>query len=187
MSKMRSYGAARGLYSLLALIAWSMIGIGVFAAVTSLGSTNSYLPKTIIIAFFFASTALAIFGLFLLANIQNGRAAVDTAEYTQQMLKIARDQLAVSREALKGGMAPEMSFDTKPDLDSSTKTAGYTPPENKQIAEVHENDPEVEKGDKDGFLEYGGKMIEVKGGTYFLDGAIFTSLEKARAKIEKKR
>ena len=186
MSKMRSYGTARGLFSLLSFVAWSMIFIGVFVAVMAAGNTSQYAPKMLTIAIAIFGVTFAVFGLFLLAIIQNSRATVDNAEYTQQMLKIARDQLAVSREALKGGTAPEVSFETKPDLDSSTKTAGYTPPENKQIAEVHENDPEVEKGDKDGFLEYSGKMIEVKGGTYFLDGAIFTSLEKARAKIEKR-
>lgn len=149
-------------------------------AVIATGNTLQDASKILNIAI--AGAIFAVYGLFLLAVIQNSRATVDTAEYTQQMLKIARDQLAVSREQLKLGMASKVSFKAESDHENATKIAGYTPPTNKQISEAHTNDPEVEK---DGLLEYNGKMIEVHNGTYFLDGTIFTSLEKARAKIKK--
>ncbi|SDM12565.1 hypothetical protein SAMN04488026_11851 [Aliiruegeria lutimaris] len=47
--------------------------------------------------------ALAFLGFLGLVFCQIGRANVDTAEYTQQGLKISREQLEISRQALKQG------------------------------------------------------------------------------------
>ncbi len=44
---------------------------------------------------------IGITGFILVAFVQMGRATVDTAEYTQQMLKLSRDQLEVSKQSLK--------------------------------------------------------------------------------------
>ena len=51
--------------------------------------------------------AISFAGFIGLALVQIGRAAVDTAEYTQQMLQIARDQLQVSKQGLNQGKALE--------------------------------------------------------------------------------
>ena len=99
---MRSYEAARSLFSFLGFIAWSVIVIGVLVALVGAGSVSQYAGGGAGLLAMVPGFGIAIAGFILLAFVQMGRAGVDTAEYTQQMLKISRDQLEVSRQALKG-------------------------------------------------------------------------------------
>lgn len=62
-------------------------------------------------------------GFILLALVQMGRASVDSAEYSQQMLKIARDQLQISKQGLKQSQDKQLGFS---DLQSQTGTPSST-------------------------------------------------------------
>ncbi len=53
---------------------------------------------------------LAMLGFFGLALVQMGRANVDSAEYGQQALQVARDQLDVSRQSLQQGKQLAASY-----------------------------------------------------------------------------
>lgn len=109
MSTMRSYDAARGLFSFLAFIAWSAVVVGVIAAFGG-AQMRTGLDGAVGIMGALPGIGIAILGLFQVAVIQAARATVDTAEYTQQMLKIARDQLDVSIQSLKQGERIETGF-----------------------------------------------------------------------------
>lgn len=105
---MRSYEAARSLFGILAFLAWAVVAIGVVAAFIGAESVPSYAGDEMVLLALAPGIGIGILGLVLVAFVQMGRANVDTAEYTQQMLKISRDQLDVSRQALKqGASAPE--------------------------------------------------------------------------------
>lgn len=176
MSGMRSYGAARGLFSFLAFVAWSMIVIGIIAAVLVVGESSSRAPRMMIVIFLISSLALSVFGLFLLAAIQNGRATVDTAEYTQQMLKIARDQLEVSNQALKQGYETAASFSTQAEPESTKQANGYTSKEQPPKPELKS---EVTKS-----IDYKGESIQKLASGYQYKGASFRSLDAVRTYVD---
>lgn len=112
---MRSYEAARTYFSILEVVSKIIIIIGGIVALISLlalgemsrdwgGSPLAGLVGIV-------PGVIVMFAGFLgMVVVQIGRAGVDTAEYTQQMLKIARDQLEVSQQALRGPNASARSF-----------------------------------------------------------------------------
>jgi len=104
---MRSYEAARGLFSFLAICSWAIIIVGgIVALVTgaTIGSSFGGSPNAMALIFaFMPGAGISLVGLYGLAMVQMARAGVDSAEYGQQALGVARQQLEVSREALNQG------------------------------------------------------------------------------------
>jgi hypothetical protein len=108
---MRSYEAARSLFSFLSFIAWCLIIAGIGAAILG-GMIGAELAQWNRVPTFVGRLigalpgfGLSIFGFLSLAMAQTGRAGVDSAEYGQQMLQISRDQLEVSRQSMRQGEA----------------------------------------------------------------------------------
>lgn len=99
---MRSYETARTLFSFLAFWAWCVVIAGVLVALVSAAGASQYGGAGAGLLATAPGIGIGIAGLILVAFVQMGRATVDTAEYTQQMLKIARDQLEVSQQGLNG-------------------------------------------------------------------------------------
>ncbi len=124
MSTMRSYDAARGLFSFLAFIAWSAVVVGVIAAFGGAQMRTGF-GGAVGIMGALPGIGIAILGLFQVAIIQAARATVDTAEYTQQMLKIARDQLEVSKQSLKQGERIETGFGALKQSEPTKAKAGF--------------------------------------------------------------
>ena len=121
---MRSYEAARSVFGILEIVSWIVIAIGgliAFVALIALDEMGSSFGGSPIVGLAGIVPGLVIMfaGLLGLVAVQIGRAGVDTAEYTQQMLKIARDQLEVSQQALRGHETPANSF-----ADAVAKAAG---------------------------------------------------------------
>ena len=111
--KMRSYGVARAIYSFLALLCWGQIIIGAMIgaagltisgghAIQGVGMPAMTFGITMAVAF-----VMVVMGIFGLANVQSGRTNVDVAEYTQQLLKVARDQIEISQQTLTSGPADD--------------------------------------------------------------------------------
>ena len=107
---MRSYEAARSLFSFLGFIAWSVVVFGVLVALVSAAGGSRFGGAGAGLLAMVPGVAIGIAGFILVAFVQMGRATVDTAEYTQQMLKIARDQLDVSKQGLNQGKVLEQGF-----------------------------------------------------------------------------
>lgn len=184
---MRSYEAARSLFSFLAFCAWSVVVIGVLAGLIGAGGASQYGGASAGFLAMVPGIGIVLAGLLLLAFVQMGRAGVDTAEYTQQMLKISREQLEVSKQSQRGPSHSPQKFPATPKAEgdtSSRPTSHGTPRPPQKVEPV--NDPDVEKGHKDGWIEYKGKSIEVQNATYYLSGSIFTSLEQVQSAIDKK-
>jgi hypothetical protein len=107
---MRSYEAARSLFSFLAFVAWMVIIAGVLIALIGAKGASIYGGAGAGLLAAMPGIGIAMMGFLQLAFVQIGRAGVDTAEYTQQMLKISRDQLEVSQQSLKQGKRFEAGF-----------------------------------------------------------------------------
>lgn len=111
---MRSYEAARGLFSFLGFMSWAVIIIGALLAFSggTIGGTGFGRNSGGMTALLGAAPGiiLAMLGFYGLALVQMGRAGVDSAEYSQQSLEVARQQLEVSREVLDQGKKTAASY-----------------------------------------------------------------------------
>lgn len=190
---MRSYEAARLYFGILEFIGWCVIigGIIFFFVGLSTGSqVNLYGNRSGGMAFIGAVPGLAIMFLGFLGLVfaQIGRAGVDSAEYAQQSLKIAREQLDISKQALKQGATPDAGFAAlqaaKDDLRSGQEPAVPVPkPSFADVKPADEAKTEVAPQPSE-TIEYRGKSIRVVEGGYDFGGTIFETLEKAKARVE---
>jgi hypothetical protein len=110
---MRSYHAARAVFSLFSTLAWILILGGVILAVIGFARGPSISPYNPDLASTLAAipgVLLSIFGFVMLVLAQTGRAGVDTAEYSQQMLKASRDHMEVSQQLVRQGEKLEQGY-----------------------------------------------------------------------------
>ncbi len=91
--QMRSYGTARGIFSFLEFVGWSVVVIGIIVGLIMAESAGRYVSDGQKFMLFLMGASSSLVGLFMVGAVQNWRAGVDSAEYGQQMLKISRDQL----------------------------------------------------------------------------------------------
>ncbi|PWE34094.1 hypothetical protein DDZ14_02750 [Maritimibacter sp. 55A14] len=131
--------------------------------------------------------------------MQNGRATVDMAEYTQQMLKIARDQLEVSKQALRQGGALDQGYaalnttgegaaaeNLVPDGEAAKSGGGYASKSEKAPVRASDEKPALVVPDhKPGdLIEYRTKLIRVDEAGYDFAGRIHESFETAAAYVD---
>jgi uncharacterized membrane protein len=110
---MRSYHAARAVFSLFSALAWIMILIGivaVFGGFSAGRQINPYNPDLGVALVAVPGALVSIFGFVMLVLAQMGRAGVDTAEYSQQMLKASRDHMEVSQQLVRQGEKLEQGY-----------------------------------------------------------------------------
>ncbi len=107
---MRDYNVARNLLSFLEFLFWMGVVIGLLIAFLLMGTASRGYGAAPGLLAALPGLALALFSLFGVASTQMGRAGVDSAEYGQQALKVARDQLEISKQAMKESAAFQNSF-----------------------------------------------------------------------------
>ena len=116
-------------------------------------------------------------GLMCIGLAQYWRAGVDTAELTQQILGVAREQLQVSQQALSaGGLSPQSFADVKvePQIEAAksvAKAKNDLPAEHSKSVKPKP----LPKGGK----EHMGHRIEEKDGVYIVEGRNFKDLSQA--------
>ncbi|MEH6741628.1 MAG: hypothetical protein V7695_24200 [Sulfitobacter sp.] len=179
---MRSYEAARTLFSFLAFCAWTVIIIGVLVALVGAGGASRYGGGAGLLAMV-PGIGIGLAGLLLVAFVQMGRANVDTAEYTQQMLKISRDQLDVSRQSLEQGDAFQKSYSS---LNKETIDTPQNPGYASNTAKPEKAAPNLETpisnyGNK---TSYNGHTISEADGIFHVDNAKFRQIEHAKEHID---
>jgi hypothetical protein len=167
---MRSYEAARSLFSFLAFIAWSTVAIGVLVALISAEGVSRYAGDGAGLLAMVPGIGIGITGLVLVAFVQMGRANVDTAEYTQQMLKISRDQLEVSKQALKRQNTLPQSFEAVAKVHPNAASASFSGTESN-----------AGPGNDVPFL---GQRIVIEGSSFLYNGKPFLTLQAAKNFIE---
>jgi len=173
--QLRSYGTVRGIFSFLEFVGWSVVAIGIIVGFTLSGTAGRYASGGETFMLFLLGASSSLVGLFFVGCVQHWRAGVDSAEYGQQMLKIARDQLTVSKQGLKAQNAETRSYSS-------------------QISDEHA----PEKGSKRRALkaashsasqepnEHRGQKIFRVGGSHRAVGDIFRSHKEAVAAIDRK-
>lgn len=194
---MRSYEAARSLFSFLGFCAWSIIVIGGLVALIGMGSVSQYAGGGAGLLAMVPGFGIAITGFILVAFVQMGRATVDTAEYTQQMLKIARDQLDVSKQGLKLQETRPTSFAGQVVATAPADQRSFS---ERVPAEPKQNDPPKSDGpyipsflqrdqseDHTGqSLDYRGTRIDRSENGFLINGRTFQTLELAKFHIDGK-
>lgn len=112
---MKSYEAARGLFSFMSFCAWAIIVLGVIIGLMGASAAQSFggnpNPLQVVLGAL-PGIVMAISGLLGLAMVQMGRSSVDTAEYAQQSLAVSRDQLEISRQILEQSTTRSASYKT---------------------------------------------------------------------------
>lgn len=130
---MQSYAAARSLFTFLAAVAWCAImggGVILMMALSFVSQFNTQFPAMISAAI--PGLAICLFGFLALAMVQIGRASVDSAEYGQQALQVARDQLAFARQVhleTRGEVAAPVIASSEPVSSSAPTDTKHSRPE----------------------------------------------------------
>jgi len=180
---MRNYQVARKIFSFMEFCGWSLVVLGLLSGLGMAASVSEYAGAGAAVSSFLIGGMGAGVGLIFVGFVQAGRATVDTAEYTQQMLQIARDQLELSRRGLNSANDVPQSFSAaasknEPAVSSQYQTAETkTPPRNEPeppVTEIPEN-----------ATMYNGRAIEKKGNRYIVEGASFLTLGNAKRHINK--
>jgi hypothetical protein len=178
---MRSYGAARGLFSFISVAAWLFIIGGAIGAVVGSAILQDMAHSNRDVAGLVGTIPgilVSIMGFFTLAMAQMGRAGVDSAEYGQQMLQVARDHLDVSRQSLRKGDQPPTTYTAQKPVDDTSKSGGYaTLSDRKALSVPAAEDARIS-------LTYKGRTIISDHGNYQLDGRSYPSLEAVHAHID---
>ena len=170
---MRSYEAARGYFSFLGVVSWVGIVGGGLLALSSLASSAATM-----LAGISAGAILMCFGFFGLVFVQSSRAAVDSAEYSQQSLQVSRDQLEVSRQLLKLAEAR----DAAPGYAEATKTSEL------QNISFDTNEPANSTPAQDeNFIEYQDYKIIKQGGRFIVNDQSFISQMEAMLAVDRLR
>ena len=180
---MRSYEAARTLFSFLGFCAWSVVVIGVLVALIGASGGSRYGGAGAGLLAMVPGIGISIAGLLLLAFVQMGRAGVDTAEYTQQMLKISRDQLEVSQQSLKQGDAFQKSYAAlNKEANTIPKNAGYSAKPAEPEETVKQTEKPVQNYGKR--ISYEGHSISEFNNTFHVENAEFRKIEHAKEYID---
>lgn len=182
---MRSYEAARSLFSFLAFVAWSVVGIGVLVALISAAGVSQYGGGAAGLLAMIPGIGIGITGFILVAFVQMGRATVDIAEYTQQMLKISRTQLEVSEQGLRLQNAVPQTFaavaQTESGQEPKTSFADQANENLQQGGTVENLEPELSV---DQNAIYRGKTIRNEKGKYIYKSIPFDTLLAAKEHVD---
>lgn len=188
---MRSYVAAREFLGFLSFVAWCVIILGVvfaFGAGSAVSQTRGFGVGGGAMAGMMAALPgliLAFLGFLGLVLVQLGRAGIDTAEYTQQMLKIARDQLDVSQQALRSGVKAESGFTALNSRAPESIADDPVPhtrrgPEESQVP----TDGATKGAHPISDFSYRGRRVRVANGKYQYNGMSFSSAEAVKGHLD---
>jgi hypothetical protein len=128
---MRSYETARGLFTVMAFFAWLAIAAGVALSFygVSLSGSRFFRGGEFMVILIVAGGIFSIaLGILALALSQIGRAGVDSAEYSQQMLQLSREHLEVSRQSLRHGEQLKAGFEALKATLAKEPTVSYAGP-----------------------------------------------------------
>lgn len=195
---MRDYTTARSLFGLLQFIGWSVVVIGAIVALVGLtgaASMRNSIGGLLALTAITPGLSLALAGLLLVAFVEIGRAGIDTAQNTQEILTVAKEQLhfykvrpasSSNRAAIASAAgasakapaeaAPAAAAEPRPTPANAARAIGYAQTEHKTAAAVEESvTRHVHRG------------IEIRqdGTNYLVGDRSFTSAWAAREHIDR--
>lgn len=178
---MRSYAAARGLFSFITLLSWVFMiggGLGAVMGVAILGDIMRSQQSPVILLGSIPGILISIIGFFSLVMAQMGRASVDSTEYGQQMLQVARDQLEVSRQSLRKGDQAPTTYTSHQPVEDAPKSGGYATLGDRKETSTPAAEPDRTR------ITYKDRTIIATDGIYQLDGRSYPSLEAVHLHID---
>lgn len=128
---MRSYQTARRIFgfieivAILVIIAGIAIGLAGLAILADAASGRRF-PGDLVFVGLVPGAIIVFIGLFGIVIAQSARASVDTAELTGQILKVARDQLEVSKQGQRPSHSAPTDFSSFVDRKDQTDGADFT-------------------------------------------------------------
>ena len=184
---MRSYGTARGLFTFLSVCSWIMMGIGVAALFIATSAINeltgmraSFQIGLMSLLFYVPGIVIFLVGFVSLSLTQIGRAGVDTAEYTQQMLQLSRDQLNVSQQSLRQGEQIKQGFEALKENTAKMTSASFAVMPDRQMSPS----PDAVKPDRPDVIAYKGKDIIALEHGARLAGLEFRTVDAAKIYVD---
>lgn len=170
---MRSYEAARGQFTLVEWAGRIISVVGIIVAVGAGLGVGQFSGTNGFATFMAALPGLGLFcvGTFLQVHAQTSRAAVDSAEYAQQALKVARDQFELSKEMF----AYEKAKATSPVSLTEAALSDITVDTTKATSEPPAQRPEM--------IRHMGRTITADSTGFHVDGTRFPTLEEAKSCI----
>lgn len=188
-----NYGAARSILGLAEILLWCGIGLGLIVAMIAGGAASAGFGSSGLLAAI-PGVAISLFCFVGIVLVQMSKATVDTADYTFQMLKVARDQLDVSKSALQHA-EKSSSYAARQGEETAASPAGVTKPEG-LAAEVTQT--KLNEGDavpsfmrlggptpnSSSVTEYRGHLIERSIHGFNTQDKKFPSLELAKKYID---
>ena len=183
---MRSYETARAVFSFLGFMFWAGVVLGVLVAIVGLGAAGSNFGRGPGILAAMPGIFIAVISLLGVAIVQNARAGVDTAELTQQALAVARDQLQVSKQALRQGETLQASFAAlKAEQTPAANWDGLkSTPEQALPKGTSAVAPDAPVFQPNGDMHYRGKIVRKGMDGYLYNGKVFSSPEPVKQAID---
>lgn len=187
---MRSYQAARSLFSFISFFSWFLIIGGIIAVVagSNLGgemSRYSRMPAGIgMILGGIPGFIAGLIGFFALVSSQMGRAGVDSAEYGQQMLQVARDHLEISRQSLHKSDTLRQSFEALASAKEASSNASYAGHLAQPKATADTSPALPSTASRPSLITYKGKEIAALESGFHFAGESFPTLAAAQAHID---
>lgn len=184
---MKSYQTARRICTFLEILGWISVVYGLGLAVVLGESYAPYSSPGAAFAVVLPGLIIAVVGLFYVGGVQGWRSTVDTAEFTQQLLKVARDQLDVSRQALEGG--PNVFEGYGDSLRTGEEETRHTASFSDLTGKDWREDPPREQlltksGTRLEEVQYRQNVILKKEDVYLVGEKRFDTLEAAEAEID---
>ncbi|WP_430449488.1 hypothetical protein [Rhodophyticola sp.] len=184
--KTSSYGAARGVLGFAELALWCGIGLGVIIAIVAGGAASRGFGSSGLLAAV-PGISMAIFCFVGVVLVQMGKAAVDTADYSFQMLGVARQQLDVSKQALAHASRPT-SFADQPSANPNSTSSRA--PDSRQSAETPAPPTKALPGASRGPVtgrrdwDYRGMRIHKNDLGFLVEGHTFATLDQAKSHVD---
>lgn len=173
---MRSYAIARGYFSIFGFLNWFVIVLGILVTLAGMWMTYS-LGQALLAAG--PGLLIVLAGLYGLVLVQIGRAGVDSAEYGQQSLQLARDQFQMTKQyyadtIAKSGTANYHGAPSTPlqDISFDTTTTETGSPQEGGTIETEKN-PKI--------IRHRGQAIKPTENGYLMGGQFFATLDEAKA------
>lgn len=183
---MRDYSTARTIFSILEFVAWTAVVIGVIVAVTGAGAAGRYGGGGAGLVAAVPGLILSVVGLIAAATVQFYRAGVDTAQMTGKMLKIAEEQLQVSKAAADYSGPIGSSKSAGMAAGVGTKSFASTPEQRDAVASRSEVAPGVSQDQPATGIDHKGVAISVSQLGVFVGEERFETVEAAKKSVDDK-
>lgn len=191
-----NYGAARGILGFSELVLWCGVGLGIIVAIVAGGAASRGFGSSGLLAAV-PGISMSIFCFVGVVLVQMAKATVDTADYSYQMLSVARDQLAVSKQGLAKASAPPTyaGNGTQPNASerpassaAQSVSAAQSMPRGAEPSQEERSElpsfMRLERAQSQRDWDYRGKRINKTIHGYLFEGQAFESLELAKLHID---